>query len=45
MTPEFDISVITPEYEVYKDDSSEPVQTPELDTVVDVNGYDPEGYY
>jgi hypothetical protein len=44
VTPEFDVMVIIPKYKVYEDDRSEPVPMLEMDSVVDVNSYDPEGY-
>jgi hypothetical protein len=44
LTFELDISEITPEYEMYEGDSSKPVSIPEADSVVDMSGYDPNGY-
>jgi hypothetical protein len=44
LTPKFDISTITPEYEVYEDDNSTLVPIPEVDSVVNVSDYDPDIY-
>jgi hypothetical protein len=42
LTPEFDILAVTPEYEVYDDDSFQLVFISDVDTVIYMNG--PEGY-
>jgi transposase InsO family protein len=40
----FDVSVVTPDYEVYNDDDTTLEPVPEVDDIVGSSGYDPEGY-
>jgi hypothetical protein len=43
LTPQFDIAVVTPEYEVYEDDDSKPMPTVERD-IDGIDDFDPETY-
>ena len=44
LSSSFDVSAITPKYEVYEDDETSLEVVPEVDDIVGSSEYDPEGY-